>query len=223
VATTLNQCHLTGPVLLGRGETVAPLAPGEHPVAAPDWLHHDGVAYLLWDARRATVRSAAQAGSWHVISAHRDDEPVTLDVLRLWIDHGGDPSGAAYVYAVAPGMAPEAAAARALRHRVAVLANRADCQAVRDAAAAVTGIAFYEPGRLTVTPHLAVAVDRPCLVLLREAADALPVTVSDPAQKLDRVTVTVSGGGASTEAAFDFPGGAMAGSSVSQHLPAAAR
>ncbi len=107
-----------------------------------------------------------------------------------------------------------------------VLSNTANLQAVRNNAAAITQIVFYQAGSLTIAPGLTITADRPCLVQIRELAGKnLELTISDPTQTQSQVNVTVTrhvsgtnttwqaGTGLSTIAAT-LPSGVNTGQSV---------
>ena len=233
VATTLNQCLLKGAVTLcAEGKAQTPDR-GDHVFERAAWVHHDGVAYVFPVGTTVYLRNDAQRGSWKLIGLQSSDEEIARDVFKLWVDHGRSPEGATYAYTVAPGLTPSDAAACAARPGVEVLRNEPGLQAVRHAGAGVTGVAFYVPGGLETAGGLRVAVDRACLVLLREQGGgtagwnatarsvrrgdgALAASVANPENEALTVRVEVEWQGRGHTAVFDLPGGPEAGRSVTQ-------
>lgn len=101
----------------------------------------------------------------------------------LWLDHGVDPAGAGYAYLLMPG----ATLAQTRAGLVAsVLANTARQQAIHVPALNVTAVNFWNAGTVG-----ALTVSAPCAVLVRKLGDGTAtVTVSDPRDDLDELTVT---------------------------------
>ncbi|WP_061300037.1 polysaccharide lyase 8 family protein [Herbidospora cretacea] len=78
------------------------------------------------------------------------------EYTTLWLDHGTDPAGASYFYA----LLPNADLATTKAARVAVVANTPDCQAVT--AGGLTAVNFWRPGTVA-----GITVDEPSAVLYR--------------------------------------------------------
>ena len=229
VVTTVNQCLLGGAVVVSDGEQTSQPDKGTHGLENPAWVYHDGIAYCFPEPSRVTLRNDVQRGSWWAINHQYSKDEVSREVFTLWIDHGRAPEGASYAYVVVPDTPLPAAADRPARSGVQILRNEPECQAVRHAGLKTTGIAFYEPGSVHVTEALAVGVDKPCLVLLRELPDKLAVSVSNPENQPLAVVVEVSGrfagadvevpaGGTTSRVTFQLPGGPNAGKSVTRTL-----
>ncbi len=203
VATTLNQCLLRGAVVAGNDAGTA-------------WLWHDGLAYLSLDGATLHHEAGPRTSSWRVIHQNLPATPVTGELFTAWLDHGCAPRDASYAYLVAP--AADAAATRALVNasRVRIVANTPALQAAASPAEGLLGAAFYAPGELDLGASGLLAVDQPCLVLLRRLADsATELGVADPTAKLARVTVRLG----SARAEFTLPAGPDAGRSVTRILP----
>lgn len=78
------------------------------------------------------------------------------EYTTLWLDHGTDPTGAGYFYA----LLPNADLATTKAARVAVVANTPDCQAVT--AGGLAAVNFWRPGTVA-----GITVDQPSAVLYR--------------------------------------------------------
>jgi hypothetical protein len=104
-----------------------------------------------------------------------------------------------------PGATAEKLKAYTANPRVEILSNTAETQAVRDKAAGITEVLFYEPGKLEAD-GLSISADAPCAVILRGDT----VYVADPSQKAQAVTLTIDGKAVN----MTLPLGLMAGSTV---------
>ncbi len=224
VVTTLDQCHLTGDVAVCESGEARQLERGTYALDQPDWIRHNEITYWLLQPTRIQLRHTTQRGSWREIAVRYDDAAVSRDVFTLWIDHGQRPRDATYAYCVVPGT--ESSALSALRQpAVTALANKPELQAVSHTELQITAAAFYEAGSVEVRPDLTLEVDVPCLVLLREMADEMTFSVSNPKNEQAKVIVEVSErllgegvetleGSSRSRIAFDLPDGICAGKSV---------
>ena len=220
VITTVNQCLLQGSVLVSDGDAISKLERGSATLPTAGWVYHDQVAYYFPQPGAVQVRAEQQTGSWHLIASEQPNRPTSEDVFSLWLEHGTRPSGSTYAYVVAPGVPVPSAAAGAQSLGVEILRNDNSLQAVWNESLALAGVAFYEPGQLKITDTLALSVDRACLALLRESADAFTVTLSNPRNEALQVTVTILRDGVAHRQTIELPEGMCAGSSVSQAIPA---
>jgi hypothetical protein len=94
-----------------------------------------------------------------------------------------------------------------------VLANTADLQAAEMNGWA--GMAFYQSGRVPSAGFGVVSAGQPCLVLLRrDPAGALKISVSDPTTRLAEATISVGSQGLT----IPLPQGESAGATVTRTL-----
>ncbi len=211
VATSINQCFLKGPVLLGDtggGSKEVRTLDVETLAVAADvaWIHHDGVGYILGASSRgaATVSGRTQTGSWQRISKSRPADAVSHEVFSLSLDHGTKPTGAKYHYIVAPHMAATHEAAEAIAEQVVVLANEPDMQAVRHADGLTMAVIYDERGGsvelsgpmasgdgAATGERTTLRVDKDCLLMVRQADVGWQVTLSRPHHKASVVTVSI--------------------------------
>jgi chondroitin AC lyase len=229
VVTTLNQCRLEGDVTASVGGQSQTLDPGSHVLEGPSWVWHDRTAYVPLRTARAHLRNEAAHGSWRRINARYSDAAVAGQIFSLWIDHGAGPTGARYAYVVVPNVEPSSVDGYVARPPVKILENTPAIQAVWHEKLAVAGTAFYEAGRVDICPNLAVAVDVPCLVLLREHDERLTVSVSNPENQKATVRVeivargrsqgkSVPEAGARVEIVVELPDGLEAGRAVTRSV-----
>jgi len=225
VATTVNQCFLRGEVTVSSRQKTSTPSPGDHAIDAPAWMHHDSIAYVFPEPAAIHLHSGAQTGNWQMLNQRYSDEAITHDVFTLWIDHGKRPQGATYAYLVAPGMALADVADYAAEPGVSIVVNDRQIQAVRHEERNLTGVAFYAAGTLAAPNDLSLAVDAPCLLLVRELPDRLRVAAANPRNEALTLHVAVNRPleGEGVEAGADegasritleLPGGMDAGRSV---------
>lgn len=109
-----------------------------------------------------------------------------------------------------------------------IIANRPDLQALHHRELRLTGAVFYCPGRIAIPAGETVAVNEPCILLLRERDGSLVLAASSPEHRKMGLQVTFSaslrGEGTAPIAAggtriiLELPGGPLAGSSVVREL-----
>jgi chondroitin AC lyase len=195
------------------------------------WAHHDGFGYLLLERANATLGAARQTGSWQLINGNMPDEPVEKEVFSLWLDHGRDPREASYAYAVASNIALDKMSGWARHPGFEVLGNSTSLQAVRFGA--LTQVAFRQPGALELGDGLRLRVDRPCLLMLRRTRWGCRLSLAEPTQSEEQVTVTLTGhysargcryveSAGETAVTFRLPRGGRAGATVTRRLVAQA-
>ncbi|MBB5774643.1 polysaccharide lyase 8 family protein [Nonomuraea jabiensis] len=156
------------------------------PHVGDGWAHLPGVAGYVLDGAQCAVET--RTGRWRDINAGDDTggagEPVTRRYASLWIDHGVDPVNASYAYTVLPGATREWTRRYRARRPVRVAANTARLQAVR--ARGLLAAVFWTAGTLGE-----IAVDAPCVVIMRRAGGRVAVAVADPSRTVDVVTITL--------------------------------
>jgi chondroitin AC lyase len=206
VETTINQCLLHGVVELPGGEKVGSGNPQSDnyyraSLRAGDAIEHDGIRYTSLADQSWRVSMEHRTGQWSTVFTNPNTprNPVQGDVLTIAIPHDAHPQNATYAYAISP-------SAHALPSSLAVLANSSDLQAITEGD--LVSVIFWKPGKLE-TQNGTISADQPCVLMADLSRRQL--TVADPTQKLDSVTVILPG----TVKKVLLPGGEMAGSSVS--------
>jgi chondroitin AC lyase len=227
VCTSVNQCLRNGPITVSANGSRTTPSPGTFHLTNVSWVHHDSIGYFPLNAGDSmTLRFGPQTGTWKSINASGSATPVTDTVFGLSIDHGVGPSGASYAYAVVPGVSADGIDGYVKSgHRCRMLSNTPSVQAVRDDSLGVGGYVFYAAGGAGAADTLAVKVDRPCIVLVRESKDSVSVAVANPLCTACTVHVSLlihlTGTGAAwnsqtsaTTLTIVLPGGLDAGTSV---------
>ena len=214
VVTTVNQCHRRGDVIVA-GKSVQR---GLHEIEAPTWVHHDGVAYIFPQPGSVRISCDIQKGSWRRINQRASDDEVAIDIFKLWLDHGSAPKDATYAYIVAPALAAADVSAYVSKARVTVLANTDRLQAVMYEKLALTAAAFYEPGRVDLSDGSLLAVDKPCLALIRGTKTGWAISLSNPENQQLTVQITLTTGDKILRKQVHLPTGPLAGSSVTINI-----
>ncbi|MFJ6570828.1 polysaccharide lyase 8 family protein [Streptomyces sp. NPDC091292] len=143
----------------------------------PRWAHlagHGGWV-LPGGAALRTLRED-RTGAWSDINTTSSTERRTRRWQTLWLDHGTDPTDAAYAYLVLPGASRRAVAARAAdRHWLSVLANDSRAQGVSIHSLGVTAVNFWQAG--TAGPLTSTA---PASVLVRGRGRTATLHIAEP-------------------------------------------
>jgi chondroitin AC lyase len=178
VLTTLNQCLLKGPVTratLG-GQPVIH-GSGATGISQLRWVHHDGIGYFFPSApASAIVTTETRSGSWQEINTTQSSAPVSREVFSLQIDHGAPVSNDSYAYIAAP-VATAAEMPDAPAFNVSIVRNDNTAQAVTDESAGVRAANFWQAGTAA-----GISASAAACVLLREDAEFLELSLSDPTQ-----------------------------------------
>ena len=205
IATSINQTRLNGAIETSRG----PLAAGETDLAGVSWVRHDDVIYEIRDGAPRLL-AGERAENWKTLGAY--DKEETGGVFDLWLDHGVAPRNATYAYIVRPGAPADFSAAD-----IAILSNTPALQAVWQNEMNALGAVFYQPGEV-IGPTFRARVDQPCLLLARARGEGIEVSLSNPNNEELKVNLEVTRGAQTARATIELPGGARAGSSVTQTL-----
>ena len=206
VRTTVNQCRDRGPVVC-RGVVVAQ---GDHAALAPGAsVSHDGLTVLVLSGDPGEVCVERRSGAWADCGVE-SCEVEEHAVVTIGIDHGVRPSGATYAYAVHLEGAANARAAA----KVVILHNEAALQAVWHAGEARGQAVFYQAGRVSFPDGQIVTVDCPCLLLYHHEAGRAVLTLADPRQKEQLLTLGLCGR-ITAEVSVSLPQREYGGSSLS--------
>lgn len=198
IRTTIDQTAHEAPVYLLRNgkklevekEKVQALASTKK---SPVWLMQEGkFAYTVLPAYtdQAFVVCETRRTDWMKRNSSNQTKkglPETSDLLRVWIDHGQQPTNDTYGYAVYAG---EGAPQGALPFQV--LRNDTLVQAVQTTDSRVTEAVFYNA---SVTLKLAggsLSVSAPCALLIEQQGDSCFITVADAEMDKNRNEIVVT-------------------------------
>jgi hyaluronate lyase len=134
-----------------------------------------------------TLLREDRTGTWLNIdtgaTTHGTDVPYTRRYQKILLDHGANPAGAEYAYAVLPRASADRT--RETRWSWRVLANTTAVQAVQ-LDDEVTGAAWYAAGEVD-----GVTMSGPAAAMWGRTRDGWTLAVSDPTQLQSVVRVTV--------------------------------
>ncbi|GAA3783801.1 polysaccharide lyase 8 family protein [Streptomyces phyllanthi] len=160
------------------------------------WAHLQGTAgYTVLDGGRLRVGREERTGTWFAIdqgaTTGGDTTPRTRHYTTLWLDHGTNPRGARYAYAVLPGASADRTRRYAARPGVEVLSNSPRTQAMWCGRTRLLAANFWQAAHVRTGDGGVLGSDGPCSVLLRRDARRLRLAVSDPSRTTDAVTLTL--------------------------------
>jgi chondroitin AC lyase len=194
LATSINQEWSKGEMTYGNARQSFRLVDGKKSVSGSSWAHANGVGYLV-PAGQLVLQNQEQVGSWKSIARALPADPVKGKVTSLWIEHGENPSGRTYAYAVYPGASESEMKRLSAKPDFTILSNTPAIQAVsfrdRDGEEVVQAI-FHSPGTLSWGLNH-VTVKQPCAILVRtpRMQVAYPVLfVSSPGQDQTQIEIT---------------------------------
>ena len=124
---------------------------------------------------------------WGMGVSISDEAKVARPFAEIMINHGHNPVGATYAYAVLPYADDEKLKKYSETPDVTVVSNTPVCQAVRENTLGVTGLVFYEAGECA-----GIKVDSPCLVTFSDKGGEFKIKVCEPTNKNDKVTVEIN-------------------------------
>lgn len=110
-----------------------------------------------------------------------------FNFYEMWINHGENPDGEKYAYALLPNATKEQTQEYASKPETEILSNTENIQAVRENSLGVTGIIFWKAGTFGN-----MSVSTPMLVMHSETSEEITLCVSDPTQKLSEATLTIN-------------------------------
>ena len=203
VLTSVNQCALNGPVTVCANHNTSALQKGTHSFEDLEWVHHDGIGYVLLQPGTATVWAQPQTGNWHRIHSHESARSVERDVFSLWTDHGNRPRDARYAYVVFPDV--DASAMPSLRGTlpVTILQQTASTVAFASQGGRRIQAVFFEPGRLAWGDGSSLEAATPCLVTFDRTGKAVRLHVADPTHTHKAIELRLSGRYAGPETRYD--------------------
>ena len=197
VATTINQVLMRGDVTTVQKGELKKLPPGNHKLDEVKLVYHDRIGYILPSPATIHLSNQAEKGSWAAITDQKNvsGEEVTMDVFKLWFDHGNSPDSASYQYIVVPAVSEQELIESSRNNRgIEIIANSAVVQAVRNNKSGICQVIFHKAGEINMANGLQVSMDSPGMAMFKMKGDKIQeLTVSDPSRKLTRMMMTLPG------------------------------
>ncbi|KAA6328812.1 Chondroitinase-AC [termite gut metagenome] len=195
VVTTLNQCQLNGEVSVGSGGSDKVITGGEHQLDKINWVFHNGVGYLFPEPAQVVLSNQAQTGSWYKINRQTSSsrEEISLDVFKLWLDHGVRANNAAYQYIVMPATTSDQIKRAAVNPKVDILSNTPALQAVWHRELNMLQAVFYKNGEISFADGIKVVMDSPGILMIKKEGENIKeISVSDPLRTSGKIHFSIN-------------------------------
>lgn len=168
-----------------------PFMPWTETMPATSWAHLAGnvpgsdIGYIFPDAPTVTGLRERRSGAWSDVYTLGDTTQVEENYLSLALDHGVNPTAAAYTYIVVPNKTATETAALAANPGVTVLERSTAATAVKDSTQGVTGAVFWNDSTkvLSAGGQPLITSDKKSAVMLKQSGTDLQVSIADPTQK----------------------------------------
>ncbi|NOU87610.1 hypothetical protein GC102_17780 [Paenibacillus sp. LMG 31460] len=153
------------------------------------WVHVTGntatgsdVGYYFPEPSGVHMLREQRTGTWSTIGnvplSVNDTQTATYETI--WFGHGTNPADSSYAYVILPNRTSDEVGAYASNPAISILANTASVQAARHRTLHLTGANFWENATATAG---GITSDSKASVLLKEDANELEISVSDPTQE----------------------------------------
>lgn len=162
------------------------------PSATASWCALGGTGGYYFPAGNSNLQATfvANTGSWSQINSGDDGTSRTDNYLKLWFNHGQQPTNANYAYVILPNMNASSVSNYALSPDIVVLTNTANVQAVKKPALGIVAVNFWTNGNNSAD---LISVNNKSSVITSETATNISVGISDPTQtNKSSITVTLN-------------------------------
>lgn len=184
VNTSINQCHLKGPLLLlsNQRKVKKEIAEVDSVFEYNGFIWHNNIAYYLPNNTLIHLKAGNQEGSWNKINYNLSSSIVSLPVFNLYIEHCFDKKEDSYEYILIPGKTKEQLKKYKPKN-IQILSNSNSLQAVYNKKLDVLQAIFYEPASIKVRGKT-VTVKHPCTVIVTRLKSSKPrIMITDPTQE----------------------------------------
>lgn len=197
VHTTAENRRLGNPITNNftlNGTAITPAAgwSSNLPSATPSWCALSGTGGYYFPAGNSNLQATfiANTGSWSQINSGDSGTVYTDNYLKLWFNHGLQPTNASYTYVILPNMTATSVSNYALNPDIVILTNTASIQAVKKTTLGVVAANFWTNG--TSSADL-ISVNGKASVITSETSSNISVGISDPTQTNNNsITVTLN-------------------------------
>ena len=184
VNTSINQCHLKGPLLLlsNQRKVKKEIAEVDSLFDYKGFIWHNNIAYYLPNNTLIHLKAGNQEGSWNKINYNLSSSIISLPVFNLYIEHCFDKKKDSYEYILIPGKTKEQLK-KYKPENIQVLSNSDTLQAVYNKKLDVLQAIFYEPASIKVRGKT-LTVMHPCTVIVTRLKSSKPkLMITDPTQE----------------------------------------
>jgi hyaluronate lyase len=162
------------------------------PAATPSWCALSGTGGYYFPAGSSNLQATftANSGSWSQINSGDSSTVYTDNYLKLWFNHGLQPTNAAYACVILPNMSASGVSNYALNPDIVILTNTPYIQAVKKPALGVVAANFWTNGNSSAD---LISVNDKASMITLESSNRLSVGISDPTQtNTGSITVTLN-------------------------------
>jgi len=162
------------------------------PSATASWCALSGTGGYYFPAGNSNLQATfvATSGSWSQINSGDSGTVYTDNYLKLWFNHGSQPSNASYAYVILPNLTASSVSNYALNPDIVIITNTASIQAVKKPALGVVAANFWTNGNNTAD---LISVNNKSSVITWETPAKISVGISDPTQtNKSSITVTLN-------------------------------
>jgi hyaluronate lyase len=183
------------------GTVIAPAMGWSNNLSNVSWCALDGVGGYYFPGGAANLQAAfvSNSGSWSDITGGRRRNSAfssfsfngsyTEDYLKLWFNHGVNPTNATYAYVLLPNMTASSVAAYAADPDIVVLSNTPEVQAAKKPSLGVVAANFWTGGTHSVD---LITANEPSSIITSHKSSDFAVGISDPTQtNSGSITVTL--------------------------------
>jgi len=160
--------------------------------ASPSWCALSGTGGYYFPAGSTNLQAsfAANSGSWSQINSGDSSAVHTDNYLKLWFNHGLQPTNATYAYVILPNMTASSVSNYALNPDIVILTNTPSVQAVKKPALGVVAANVWTNGNSSAD---LISVNDKASVITLEGSNSITVGISDPTQtNTGSITVTLN-------------------------------
>lgn len=148
------------------------------------WIHLEGNVegadigyYFPENSNEIYVEQVTRKGKWSSIYFDGDTQLHTREYVEMWVDHGVNPEGATYAYAILPGKSVEQMADYIKQVPFTIIENTSRMQAIKVLGEGIVGMNIWETGGVSLDE---IKVDTPSAILLRKQKGILELAIADP-------------------------------------------
>jgi hypothetical protein len=176
------------------GTAITPMAgwSSNLPSATPSWCALSGTGGYYFPAGSGNLQATftANSGSWSQINSGDSSTTYTDNYLKLWFNHGLQPTNAGYAYVILPNMSATSVSNYALNPDIVILTNTPFVQAVKKPTLSVVAANFWTNGSNSAD---LISVNNKSSVITWETTTNISVGISDPTQtNTGSITVTLN-------------------------------
>ncbi|WP_342113523.1 polysaccharide lyase family 8 super-sandwich domain-containing protein [Pseudoduganella sp. OTU4001] len=178
---TVNSVANTKPATLGWSESM-PATSWTHLAGNTSW--GSDIGYVFPDQPAVSALRETRSGAWSDVNTGGTADVVSNNFLSLALDHGVNPTNAAYTYILLPNRTAQETAEFAAANPITVIERSTSATAVKDTAQGVTGVVFWNDSSKTVnvTGQPFLTSDKKAVATLQQIGNDMQLAVADPTQ-----------------------------------------